>query len=949
MLLGTCYVPPNSSNDVWVDLETSLELASSDNRIDHIILNGDFNDNQFDPRNTKVKSLLSQFSLSQMIDEPTHFTENSSSCIDLIMTNNVNSLLYTSVGPPLLNQTRFHCPVIGVLNAPKSRQKSLKRKIWLYDRGDYDAFNNILTETNWDLLFHSEDINVITEKVTGCILQAAEKTIPSRIVTIRKGGPRWLSTHIRREIRKKNRIHKKAKRYNNPSDWSKFRKIRNKVTDLVRTAKDDYNNTLIKKLVNENSSGSNWWNIAKQITGFKGEESNIPPLLINDSIIFDETDKATEFNRFFVTQSAIDDSNRRLPHSNFNPIPIAEHIDNIILQESEVEDILITLNPSKASGPDLINPRLLKSSATIIKYPLCKLFNLSLEKAIYPIQWKKANVTPVYKCDKPNDIKNYRPISLLSVISKVMERCIYKHVHNHLLRHKIITSNQSGFTKGDSAVNQLVNITNEFGKALDNGKEIRVVFCDISKAFDRVWHKGLLFKLKKAGISGNLLDWFKNYLDGRHQRVVINGCASEWLPITAGVPQGSILGPLLFILFINDIVSDIEAEIKLFADDTSLFIVVDNPRNAADILNADLDRIHKWSEQWLVKFNPKKTETLIMSRKNTKIDHPPLYMNNQTLQNVTKHKHLGLIISNNGFWDEHIDYIIKKAYNRLNILRKCRTVLDRFTLEKLYFSFIRPILEYADVVWDTQKQTLINKLENVQQEAARIVTGGTKLTSLAKLYEETRWETLSERRKNHKLILFYKMLNNKTPEYLSSLVPNKVAQRHDHNTRQINNIQNVFTRTNLYSDYFLPSTIKLWNNLNPTSRNCESLNIFKEKIKSQNEKVPVHYYVGTRLGQILHTRLRMNCSSLKSHLFFRNLIDSPLCSCGEIETTAHYFFHCPLYNQIRREILSSLNEIPKEITSNLLLFGSSDLSDDLNIRIVKTTQLYIIKSKRFSN
>ena len=160
-----------------------------------------------------------------------------------------------------------------------------------------------------------------------------------------------------------------------------------------------------------------------------------------------------------------------------------------------------------------------------------------------------------------------------------------------MLRYKLITSNQSGFTKGDSAINQMVNITNDIGRALDSGKEIRVVFCDISKAFDRVWHKGLLFKLNQYGISGNLLLWFENYLSGRVQRVALNGNYSGWKCIKAGVPQGSLLGPLLFIIFINDIIDDIDACIKLFADDTTIYLTVDTPENTAELLNRDLEKI----------------------------------------------------------------------------------------------------------------------------------------------------------------------------------------------------------------------------------------------------------------------------------------------------------------------------------------------------------------------
>jgi hypothetical protein len=200
---------------------------------------------------------------------------------------------------------------------------------------------------------------------------------------------------------------------------------------------------------------------------------------------------------------------------------VTNQISEIKLCENQVEDVLKVINPTKASGPDLINPRLLKEAAPIIKNPLCKLFNLSLRVASYPSQCKRANITPVLKNNKQNDVKNYRPISLLSVISKCMERCVYKHIHNHLLDNDILTTCQSGFTKGDSAVNQLINITNDFGK------EVGVFFCDISKAFDRFWHTGLIHKLQQSGISGNLLKWFQNYLYGREQRVVINGSNSN--------------------------------------------------------------------------------------------------------------------------------------------------------------------------------------------------------------------------------------------------------------------------------------------------------------------------------------------------------------------------------------------------------------------------------------
>ena len=240
---------------------------------------------------------------------------------------------------------------------------------------------------------------------------------------------------------------------------------------------------------------------------------------------------------------------------------------------------------------------------------------------------------------------------------------------------------------------------------------MKAVFCDISKAFDRVWHRGLLFKLEPIGVSDSLLSWFKSYLADRKQRVVLPGAVSAWKYIKAGVPKGSILGPLLFLIYINDIVVDIHSSIRLFADDTSLYIIVDNPHQAANLLNADLAKIHLWASRWLVSFNPSKSESLTLSRKQDKPLHPPLNMAQLNINESTSHKHLGLIFSDDGSWHEHIDHVKAKSWFRLNVMRKLKFQLDRKSLEIIYTSFIRPLLEYSNVVLDNCTQYESNDLE----------------------------------------------------------------------------------------------------------------------------------------------------------------------------------------------------------------------------------------------
>ena len=227
------------------------------------------------------------------------------------------------------------------------------------------------------------------------------------------------------------------------------------------------------------------------------------------------------------------------------------------------------------------------------------------------------------KKDSPTIPNNYRPISLLSNIQfgKLMERCIHNHLTQHLLDNNIITPFQSGLRNGDSTVNQLLFLYHEFSKTLDAKKEIRVVFCDISKAFDRAWHRGLLFKLRSTGISDDLIDWFSNYLDNRQQRVCIKGSCSSWKKRPGRCPSGLNLRSTLFLIYINDLVQNIDSNIRLFADDTSLYVIVENPLSSATQLNTDLGKIFDWGQTWLVDFNPNKTESLLITRKHSNQFH----------------------------------------------------------------------------------------------------------------------------------------------------------------------------------------------------------------------------------------------------------------------------------------------------------------------------------------
>ncbi|MCG7878660.1 MAG: reverse transcriptase domain-containing protein [Candidatus Thiodiazotropha endolucinida] len=944
LLVCGIYRPPNSPNAYWDLIDDTFDSMSNSGTRDIIIV-GDFNNDMLNPlASTKMTNLISSYNFHQLVDEPTHYTENSSSVIDLVLVSKPENALYCDVISPFIpNLVRYHCPTVLYLKYRKPVSKTYKRHIWLYDRGDYNEYRHKLTQVNWDQVFVSNNINECADKLTDSILKAARATIPNKTVTIRPNEPEWINAQIKREIRKRKRLFKNAKRKNTTASWNKFKQKRNEVTLLTRNAKKQYKDKLINDLINSNTNSKRWHRLVKQIIAPQNNTQPIQFLEIGDEIVQTDHEIAETLNTYFLEQSTLDDSHAFIPEC--HP-PNYELLENVYITNDDVKEAISLVKSNKAPGPDHISPRLFKEGANELIPQLRKLFNLSLAVREFPVSWKTSNLTAVHKKDSRSNPGNYRPISLLNYAGKLMERCIHKHVSNYLIEHSVITPFQSGFQSGDSTVNQLLYICNEISNALDNNKELRIVFLDISKAFDRVWHKGLLFKLKSVGISGELLDWFNNYLSDRYQRVCIRNVTSSWKKIAAGVPQGSILGPLLFIIFINDIVNDINSSIRLFADDTCIFEIVDDPVASAAILNDDLKKILAWAKQWLVLFNALKTEVLLVSKKRIKLFHPPLIMGDTQIKEVSRHKHLGLMISSDFSWNDHLKSIQDKTYKRLGALRRHKFNLDRCSLLKLYITFVRPLIEYGDIIWDNCSLENKRNLENIQLDAARIFTGATKLCSTQKLYDDTCLEPLSSRRGNHKLCQLYKMVNNLTPPYLQQLIPQRVQEQTRYSLRNITNFVIPASRTTHHFNSFLPSTLREWNMLDHDIKESASLQVFKHKINPQVRIPPIYFNTiqTSRRGQILHTRLRLECSSLKQHLYNKNLVESPLCSCGVPETSFHFLLSCINYSDLRQRYFSGLG---LRLTVDILLNGKTDENISVNNAIFRRVQLYILATKRF--
>jgi hypothetical protein len=943
LLICTIYRPPNNAT-FWEQFESNIEYVKSESAVKNMIILGDLNADFSTANGKKLLDICRIQNLRYHINEPTRITATSRTCLDQILSNIPQFVSSSCVFDPVY--TNDHCTVGVDLTFKIASDPAYTRHVWIYEQGDYDGFRHALNNANWDECFVNNDVNEACAKWTDKFLNIAKTYIPNRTVLIRPRDSPWFTSELRQMKRKLIRLYRKAKANmnDNNNNWIQYKQFKIQYHERLSTAQINYEKNLCQSL-REDKIGRKWWSTIKQFMG-KGNNQSYPPIFdtSTNSYAFTSKEKATVFNNFFLSHSNIDDSNARLPDDDLLPDVT---LDNVTATEQEVSDLIHSLDVSKATGHDGISAKLLKRAGQSIVPSLTNIINLCLSQSEIPNEWKKAEVIPLHKKETRDNCNNYRPVSILPIASKILERVVFKHLYNYFFENNLLTPHNSGFKPGDSTVNQLAFLYHTFCEALDMKKDIKIVFCDISKAFDRVWFKGIIYKLRRLGISGNLLNFFKNYLLNRKQRVILNGQHSEWGNIKAGVPQGSVLGPLLFLVYINDLADNITCNVKLFADDTVLYTVVENPETSAELLNYNLEIIDAWSKQWLVTFNPTKTKLMnITLKKNADMNCHPLYFGGTTLNAVSNQRHLGLEFTNNLKWSTHIDKLIENVSTLCDIMQKLKRKLDRKTLEHIYFSFIRPKLEYGSIIWDDCSQADEERLENMQLRFARTVTGAKRGTSHGLLYKETGWPKLSDRRNFFKLKFIHRIFNHNAPDYLCNLLP--VTNENSYNLRRRERIKQFHTRTEKFRKSLFPDCIRRFNNLPEITQNVTDSKGFASIINFETKPNSLFYGIDRNLG-IIHAQFRMNCSNLNAHLHLLHVIDDPSCICSNSkEDCKHFFFHCPLYNAQRVLFLNALSLIcTLPINTHLLLYGCDTLSHDINMKIFNIVEMYIRDSERF--
>ena len=661
-LVGNIYRHPN---------ETVSWNEHLDNMCDKILecekelyLLGDFNrDLMQEVIKNNWLEYMESFGLYQVINVPTRVTDQSATLIDHIYTNNKCNILMTKV--PKLGLSD-HFPVF--LSRKTNSSHGPKNTHFTISYRSFKNFNehnfiNDLKSTPWDVIKVFDDTNDIVETWSSLFNDIVDKHLPLKKHRVkRKQQPKWLTVDIIDAIKTRDRF----KSINNHEE---YRVWRNKVSKMIKFSKKQQYSEIINENVNNPSSV---WKLFKELGASKRNTgTSIFSLKVNDKIIENSSEIATEFNRFFV--SVASKIKEPIVSSNFDTLKIfckdklSENTSFSIpsIAHEKVEKYLKNIDITKATGTDNIGPRLLKLAAPYISDSLTYICNQSIINSTFPEKWKEGKVSPLHKSGPKEDTNNYRPISVLPVLSKLLEKHIHDTLMFYLTSNNLLHSTQSGFRPNHSCETALLRMINKWLEAINNDQMIGMVMVDFRKAFDLVDHTLLLKKLKYYQISDETIKWFSSYLLERKQKVFVNNTFSESENITSGVPQGSILGPLLFLIFINDLpLCTNNVFTDLYADDTTLYYIDKSEKCIEKQLQIALQALTEWCKVNGMLINTSKTKVMLITthqkRSHLNEDMLQLTYKGDPLTLVGNEKILGIFVDNNLTWTNHIDAIVKK-------------------------------------------------------------------------------------------------------------------------------------------------------------------------------------------------------------------------------------------------------------------------------------------------
>ena len=819
------YRNPDEKADWFTYYADMMDSVYSTYPETEVLLLGDFNIDLFSshPQWTRICDSLG---LSQLIQSPTRITASSSTLIDHIYTNNPKVITKSYVSNLSVSD---HYPISCIRSPPQSRNNR-KPHSYITFRSfkhfDQNAFASDLSTAPFSSVYDYSDPDLALATWYRTFLTIVDKHAPHRTKRVRQQQlPPWLSSNIIETMAKRDKL-KRLKRFDD------YKKMRNKVKNLVRDAKREYFN----KLVENNTNTKQLWTAINELT--RGPKSKI-------STSIPQSLSAETFNNYFLSSASNLASENHPFKSPDNSYICSETLIEFCQQHTngnlqfkipfiatfEVVKYLSALPNKKSTGSDTLNTNLLKIALPYIYETLTYIFTLCIDQNYFPRLFKTAKVIPLPKCKDTSQLNNYRPISLLPVISKILEKHIHIHLSKHLENQSLFHSLQSGYRSKHSCSTSLAQLTNTWLSAINDSSMSGAVFLDLSKAFDLVNHSVLMNKLSYYLPKSTSLPFFASYLSDRQQYTHVHGLTSSIKPVAFGVPQGSVLGPLLFCLFINDLplsITDTSVVCHMLADDTTISTSKKSLPLIETSLQKSIDKIANWCQYNHMCINIAKTKSMIITTRQ-KHQLTPLRLNltlsGKNIEHVSEHKLLGVTIDQSLRWHVHIDSIAKKVSRNLYLFSRLQHILN-YQAKKLYFyAYILSHINYASIIWDECSENVIKGLNSLHRRAAKITLQDQNLSTEEK-FKSIGILPLQKQLLYNKSIFMFKTFDPGAPDYLKALfVPSPSPYSNSRNS-----LACTTPRIDLFKTSIGYSGALLWNTLPHNLKQKSSLSSFKHAL-----------------------------------------------------------------------------------------------------------------------